>query len=141
MTTYTNEQGQTVNVYEVTPKTKKASPKEAEFKALLERAQINGRKKVESLEVNPMVVTDGVQNWFVADGSCGFAWVVIRPGNCAFANWLKKKEIARAHYYGGVQIWISAYNQSMQKKMAFAEGMAEVFKEAGIEAHADSRMD
>lgn len=73
---------------------------------------------------------------------CGFGWVQVTPGNSAFANWLKKNGYARKDSYaGGVCIWINDYNQSYDMKYAYATGMAEVFRNAGINAYAGSRLD
>lgn len=84
-----------------------------------------------------------VQSWDVPDGPCGFAWVVVHPGNSAFANWLKKHHSARAHYQGGASVWIRDYNQSFQRKSAHADAMAKVLRaELGIEQiYAGSRLD
>ena len=57
--------------------------------------------------------------------ACGFAWVTVRPGNCSFAIWLKKNKGARAGYNGGVQIWISKFGQSHDKKKAYARAFAD----------------
>ena len=121
-----------------------------EFMALYQNAIAAGRAAVEALNVVPMVVTEAdifgkplpnAKRYYVSDGVCGFAWVKIRPANSAFANWLKKNKLGSTAYGGGLQIWISDYNQSMQKKEAFAGGMADTFRAAGISAYADSRMD
>jgi hypothetical protein len=74
---------------------------------------------------------------------CGFAWVNIKPGNSAFANWLKMKKIARRdEYYGGVTVWVSDYNQSMERKMAYAGAFARTLEAAGLKrVYAMSRMD
>lgn len=105
--------------------------------------------------------------YFVADGVCGFAWVKVitkmksswpnynRKLNVQFANWLKAQgkvdRMARKYddimlpddnaYNGGVDIWISVGDQSMQKKEAYAHAFAEVLCKAGIFAYAQSRMD
>lgn len=60
---------------------------------------------------------------------CGFAWVVVTPGNCKFARWLRKNKGSHKHYYGGECIWISAYDQSYDLKMAYAEGFANKLRE------------
>ena len=65
---------------------------------------------------------------------CGFAWVTVKPGNCTFANWLKKKGQARKAYGGGVQIWISGYGQSHDKKEAYARAFANKLKELLIDS-------
>jgi len=73
---------------------------------------------------------------------CGFAWITIRPGNCAFANWLKKNNYGKTNSYsGGVQIWISDYNQSYDRKLAHAKAVEKVLVAAGIKAYADGRLD
>jgi hypothetical protein len=79
----------------------------------------------------------------IADGVCGFAWVNVRPGNSPFANWLKKEGKARKAYGGGVQIWVSAYNQSLEKKEAYANAMEKALEALvpGVKFYADSRMD
>jgi len=125
-----------------------------EFENIFEAADTAGREAVSKLDVRPMVVGHaGVFDskidqtkpvYYVADGVCGFAWVNIKPGNSKFANWLKKKGLARSDsYYGGVTIWVSEFNQSMQKKEAYAYAFAKVVDEAGVvkQAYASSRMD
>lgn len=79
---------------------------------------------------------------YVSDGVCGFAWVNVKPGTSAFAKWLKAKKLARTDdYYGGVCVWVGAYNQSMQRKEAYAYAFARVLNDKGIKAIARSRMD
>jgi hypothetical protein len=83
-----------------------------------------------------------VQEWYVSEGACGFAWVNVYPGNCPLANWLKKNKLASKAYGGGVQIWISDFGQSIARKEACAYAMAKVLKEElGVEAYGGSRMD
>lgn len=76
----------------------------------------------------------------VEDGVCGFAWVKI-AGNTSFGRWAKKEGIARSAYGGGLQIWISDYGQSMERKEAHARAMAKVLNNNGVKAYAQSRMD
>ena len=74
--------------------------------------------------------------------ACGFAWVVVRPGNSRFAKWLKKNSYASAHYNGGVSVWCSfGGTQSMNLREAKASAIAEVFQYYGFNAYAGSRMD
>jgi len=111
------------------------------LKKLFDLANAEGEKSVAKLHVEPMVVRDGKKSYFVGDGVCGFAGVVVRPGNCALAKWGVKNKLARKHYYGGVHFPVHQYNQSYQKKVEHAAGMAKVFSLAGYNASVDSRLD
>ena len=78
----------------------------------------------------------------VMDGVCGFAWVNIKPGNSAFARWLKANGKANADKYsGGVTVWVRAYDQSMTRKVAYASAFALVLSAHSIRAYAENRMD
>lgn len=81
------------------------------------------------------------QQWVVEGGVYGFAWVTVRPGNCPFANWLKKNDIAKKTYGGGVAIHIHHYGQSMERKYAYARAISAVFRDAGFNSAAHNRMD
>jgi hypothetical protein len=122
-----------------------------ELSSLFARADAAGKQAAATVQVRPMVVQQHaspiddsspvVQQWVVDDGVCGFAWVVITPGNCTAARYAKEHWGASKHYYGGVSIWISDYNQSMTRKEAYARAFAKVLQEAGIKAYAGSRLD
>lgn len=123
----------------------------AEFEALLSEADAAGNAAAEAAVPVPMNVknmhTDEV--WHVPDGACGFAWVVVKPGNCPLANWLKKEgngdfdNSARwsKHYHGGVSNWVGGFNQSVARKEAYARAFAKVLEAAGHKAFAGSRLD
>ena len=82
------------------------------------------------------------KQWFVEGGVCGFAWVSIKPATSSFARWLKEKGYAKVDgYAGGLCHWVRDGGQSMQRKLAYADAMAEVLRKYGITAHAMSRMD
>lgn len=119
--------------------------RDSEFSALLEKAHEAGRAKAAIMAAAPggvqYVRAGTAMNFSEPFPICGFAWVNIRPGNSPFANWLKKNDLAHKDYYGGVNIWIGDYDQSMDLKYAHAMGMVEIFKEAGILAYAGSRLD
>ena len=64
-----------------------------------------------------------VKEWTVPEGVCGFAWVEIKPANCKLANWLKKTHSETWKYddYSKcLKYWVFQYNQSYERKMAFA---------------------
>lgn len=122
-----------------------------DFDVIANKAHEAGIKAVEALQVIPMVVSERAsplddsspvqKQYYVADGVCGFAWVAFK-GNTAWGRYAKKYLGAKSKYGGGLQIWISAYNQSMQKKEAYAQAYAKVLNDNGIaDAYADSRMD
>lgn len=104
------------------------------------RADEAGRAAAAARAVRPMVVIGGEERYYVPDGVCGFAWVVV-PGNSSFGKYLKRERGARKGYPSGIHLWVSDYNQSMERKEAYAYGFANVLNEAGISAYAGSRMD
>lgn len=120
--------------------------------ALLKRAREAGNAAGKAAAPTPMVVgtpTHPLGNdldptkkmYFVEGGVCGFAWVNVSPGTSSFARYLVKVGAARRSYDGGVDIWVSQYGQSMQRKEAHARAMAEVLRDGGVKAYASSRMD
>lgn len=76
----------------------------------------------------------------VPEGPCGYAWLHV-PGNTSFGRWLKKVGIAGKDYTGGLSVWISAYEQSHDRKAAHAYAMARYLQQQGIECSARSRLD
>lgn len=124
----------------------------ADFGALHAKAVAAGLAAGRGATPTPMVVCDadlagnplrgGRVYEPVPDGPCGFAWVVVKPGNHPFANWAKKTLGARKHYGGGVNVyWVHEFNQAWTRKAAFARAYADTLKDAGIPAYADDRLD
>ena len=130
-----------------------AKAKAAQFAAVYAKAVAAGMAAGNGSIPTPMIVGSpstpfgndvdySKKTYYVADGVCGFAWVTVRPGTSAFAKWLAKTGKARKAYEGGMQVWVSEFGQSMQRKEAFAYAMAKVFTdELGVAAYAGSRMD
>jgi hypothetical protein len=124
-----------------------------DFQDLYERARQAGLNAAASTTVQPMVVgtpkslfsnelDETKPTYFIESGPCGFAEVVVKPGNSRFANWLKKNNIAETRYYGGgVSVWVSEFGQSYQRKMAYASAFAEVLRAENIKASATGRLD
>jgi hypothetical protein len=83
----------------------------------------------------------GAKLYHVPGGVCGFAWVNVRPANCAFAKWAKERKMGHAGYHGGFDVWIREFGQSMTTKEAYANAYAAVLRDNGIKAYANSRMD
>lgn len=114
------------------------------FASIYKLADDAGKAAAETCSPVPMIVSwskNGVpQKEYVADGVCGFAWVQF-AGNTAWGRWAKKMGYARPSYPKGLSIWVSDYNQSMQRKEAYARAFANVLKNSGIDAYAQSRMD
>lgn len=121
------------------------------WQELFDKARAAGLEALRKHTPKPMTVVERTnplddsspirQAWHVSEGVCGFAWVVIHPGNCSFACWLRKNKIGHKHYYGGWEIWVSEGGQSMERKQAYAKAFAEVVNAAGIKAYTGSRMD
>jgi hypothetical protein len=110
-----------------------------------------GNAAVQSTTIAPMIVQqranpldDGsalVKQYYVEDGVCGFASIVVKPAHCAFAKYLKENHRGHKSYYGGVAMLVSDFNQSLQKKEAYAHAFAKTLRDAGLNAYAESRMD
>jgi len=122
--------------------------RDREFQTLYDAANALGKEAAQSCVPVPMIVQgtglDGVTHTYppVMDGVCGFAWVKVRPATQPFGRWLKRAGIVdRASYGGGYDLWISDYGQSMTRKEAHAQAMAETLRLAGVDAFAQSRMD
>lgn len=123
----------------------------SQFKALYQRAWEAGLEAGKAYSPTPMVVQQHsnplsdtspvVRSWRVPDGPCGFAGVVINPGTSSFARWLAKHKLADKWYWGGIYIPVMAHGQSLQRKEAHANAMADILKEAGIRCYTTSRMD
>ena len=113
-----------------------------DFAAIHKMADAAGKAAALALTPNPMIVrsADGAKSWLVPDGVCGFSWIEF-PGNTAWGRWTKKTGLSRAGYPKGLCMWVHDYNQSMQKKEAYARAYAAKLREKGIEAWAQSRMD
>jgi hypothetical protein len=127
----------------ISHESKARAARAVEFETLIERAIAEGIRAGADCMPIPMNVIDELrgQLWRVDDGACGFAWVTVKPANCAFANWAKKAGYMRPAYGGGVQYWVSEFGQSVERKSAFAGAFARVLCEAGINAFAGSRLD
>jgi hypothetical protein len=74
-------------------------------------------------------------------GSCGFAWIVVKPANGKLAKWLVAQGLGRKAYGGGIRVSIQAHGQCMERKAAHARAMWQVLEAAGIKGHWDQRMD
>jgi len=125
-----------------------AGSKSAQFAAAFTKAVAAGLEAGKAAVPRVMVVQQiGAgntvqQEWHEPEGLCGFAWVKVTPGNSPFANWLKRHDFASKAYGGGVDIWISDFNQSVTRKEAAASALAKVLQmELGIHAYASSRLD
>lgn len=124
----------------------------AEFEVLYARASEAAELAAEECVPTPMTVVrhanplddnSPIVERFapVADGVCGFAEVVVRPGNSSFARWAAKTHGWRKSYPSGMALWVSDYGQSYERKRAYASAFARVLREAGIQATVSARLD
>lgn len=114
-----------------------------DFEAIHKMADAAGKAAVLALTPIPTVTTqfggDRGESGLVPDGACGFAWVKF-SGNTFWGRWAKKTGLAKPAYQKGLSIWISDYNQSLQKKEAYAQAYASKLREKGINAWVQTRM-
>ena len=111
-----------------------------DFKVIHAKAHAEGMKAGRDALPEPMALTDGINNYYVPEGACGFAWVQF-AGNTAWGKWAKAQGIASPAYPKGLQVWVSEFNQSVDRKGAYALAYAKVLNDHGIEAMAQSRLD
>ncbi len=71
---------------------------------------------------------------------CGFAWVEIPDGRSPFARFAKANG-ANKHWKKGVYFWSDFHGMSIGGNEVWARAFAGVLKDAGIAAHAASRLD
>jgi hypothetical protein len=144
------------------PKSTKKS-KVNKYLELFKNAEKAGMEALKECVPTPMMVVEHespfddnspVKNaWHVPQGACGFAWVNIkyRGEGAKLINAMKKAKLAgginswaslrKDDYYGGYTYWVSAGNQSIELKEAFAYAMVRVLEEAGVSCYASSRLD
>ena len=130
------------------------------FNNICDEANAAGVAAVEKLRVIPMIVGQETSLFsgkldyskpveYVEDGVCGFAWVDVYPKNKGNTSLGKeeRKVLEKAGFRKSWEnskrfcFWVSAYNQSMQKKEAYAQAFAETLRKYGISAYSGSRMD
>jgi hypothetical protein len=114
----------------------------ADCKKLFDHAHDAAMHAAMNMTPRPMVVgIPGQHVDVIDDGVCGFAWVVLRPATTPFARWMKDNKGCRKHYYGGLEYNICDFNQSYERKLAYARRFAEFVSAFGITASADGRLD
>ena len=129
-----------------------------DYGVLLKNAHVAGLAAGNSIVPTPMNLTDGVNNYHVPEGPCGFAWVVTNEhGNGPFVKYLKNNSgrfknhsngsgpsyiHGDKYYYGGYYVtWVGEFGQSVEKKEAYAEAFCSVLTAAGLKCYAGSRLD
>jgi len=81
------------------------------------------------------------QSWFVPDGVCGFAQIIVTPGTCSFAKWLSQNSLGKKHYYGGIGVCVSDFGQSHTRKVAYAGAFCQVLDKYKIKSYVWERLD
>jgi len=121
---------------------KQRAARNAGFAALVSVAHAAGIRAGRECRPIPMIVStaSGIEIECVDDGACGFAWIEF-AGNTAFGRWAKKEGIAGNHYPSGLCIWVHEFGQSVDRKAAYAGAYAQVLRNSGIDAFANSRLD
>lgn len=129
------------------------------FHEVCDEADIAGLKAVQELTVIPMIVGE-TKNLFsndidysksteyIEDGPCGFSWVSVKPkhkGNTRLGKEeraeLEEMGLFKNEYTKTYQLWISQFNQSIQKKEAYARAFSKVLQQYGYNAIPGSRLD
>lgn len=121
-----------------------------DFQAIYNEAHAAGMAAADQHTPTPMVVQQHAnplndrspvtQQWTVAGGCCGFAWISF-AGNTAWGRWTSKQGLSSKDYPTGLCIWVSEFGQSMELKEKYAGAFAGVLQKHGIKAYMRSRMD
>lgn len=74
----------------------------------------------------------GIQKiWEVPEGLCGFACIRM-DARSAFAKFLLREGMAKRGYEKGIVIYVHQFNQSWERKAAYAAAYAKVLQQAEI---------
>lgn len=95
----------------------------------------------EPMTVSYRDIDGSVRRDTISDGVCGFAYVRIRPARGKFVKFLKDNRIGYTSYEGGYKVSVNAFNQSMERKLAYAVAFCKVLDSYNINAYPESRLD
>lgn len=129
--------------------------KYSKFAEALSEALEAGQKAFDACIPVPMVVEQHasvvddnspvVQSWYVGEGVCGFASVIIRPATSSFSHWLVKNgRGSNSSYHKGTFLSErpAKLSQSYERNCAWAHAVAEVLhRKLGIDVRVWSRVD
>jgi len=89
--------------------------------------------------------------WYVADGVCGFAYVILESGRTGFAQWLLKNGLGSKWWSNGrtkgvvvntfPRLGFAEPGQSFEKNKFVAQKVAARLRAEGIDAWVDARID
>jgi hypothetical protein len=125
----------------------------SQFAKLWAEAHNAGIEAIKNTVCTPMGVVDPDRGLIevVKHGPCGYAALVITPGNSSLAKWAAKFHEFSKHYYGGVARGVTWHpeeagldgtaRQSYDLNQAFAEAFAKVFRDAGFQMSVWTHMD
>ena len=125
------------------------------YDKILDEAHVAGMAAGDAAIPTPMVVSPHasvlddnspvVKSYYVSEGVCGFAYVLTNEhGNSKFVKHLKKSpdRDGDKYYYGGYYVkWVGEFNQSYERKIAYADAYASVLNDNGIKAYSHGRLD
>ena len=107
-----------------------------------ENALAEGIQAGKNAGVIPMEVYGKDRTYIVEGGPCGFAWIEIRPARGPLVTYLKKSGQGYYSEYNRCYIYsIFHFNQSMMRKEAMADKMAEYLRKCGYNVYSNSRID
>lgn len=107
------------------------------FAELIELAEAAGNTAAEVTVPRPMTV---VGFGTITEGVCGYAWINVR-GNTAFGRYVAANGWRKDSYYGGRTRWVHEFDQSYERKIAYASAYARVLEANGVPAVAAGRID
>lgn len=130
-----------------------------EFRKLCDKADVEGRAAVAEVVTRAVLIYQETYpfsgemdktkpSYTLDDFPCGFSWILVYPANKGNTRLGKEERkllesvgFRKNDYEKTYRLWVSDFNQSMQKKEAYARAYAKVLSAAGFRAYSGSRMD
>jgi len=112
-----------------------------DFQKIYNEAHAAGMEAGTKAKPSTMYIRDSHtgQVWAESEGACGFARVRF-PAITAWGRWSQKAGVAKK-WTKGLAVSVHEFNQSHQRKEAYAVAFAAVLKKHGIDCYVESVLD
>ncbi len=137
-TLYVVKQKEQQNILGTEPNLVKLLDPNIFWKTLYNLAHTEAEKATNNYIVTPMYIVGYPP---ILEGSCGFAWIVVKDARNGFAKWLKDNNLGSKCNKDGRKIYAPNFDQSYEKAKLYAEVFEKVLKQNGVECYSVSKLD